>query len=546
MPWKSIDDAKNAGAHTELNSVPLTLNQINAIASQADAIDEATGKSFGWATATKDFLETHEIESGKWIEKKSKHSKQLNFEDIDELPTVDIPKVEIFQAGKKTDSDGHTITYTDSDIQQMARDSNAVYLQHEFEGPIKLGHDENQPDPRREDGIPDDGHPAFGWLHNFVCEGGRLFADFKRVPQKLAELIKSGAYAKRSAEIIHNFKTSQGKAYKHVVCGLALLGKTHPALSTLSDITALYKKWTPEEEQKEITHSMNYARRAYEKFIGGTPIDELHISAYSIDVTGKPDGCCGCGNPDCINPNCEGRKKEAENMTPEQLKEAIAKQEEEKKAFEADKKKFEADKCQYEDGKKALMEENKALKAKLKKYEDAEDAEDDKSKCEAEEAEKKKFEAEKAKFEADKKKFEAEKKEKYESDKKAFFSAHSKRFLPADLAAQELLYDKMAEEGKLDEFKSNFAKRPENGIFSEYAAPIKDLADDPGGTEKKKEGEGDDPETISSYGKLDDVEVKAAKYCKLHGLNQENMNDWIQAMGAVGGLKYSKPEPLSK
>ena len=67
MPWKNIDEARKEGAHVELNGCALTLGQINAMAAQADAIDENSNKAIGWPTATKNFLESHEIKDVKWI-----------------------------------------------------------------------------------------------------------------------------------------------------------------------------------------------------------------------------------------------------------------------------------------------------------------------------------------------------------------------------------------------------------------------------------------------------------------------------------------------
>ena len=510
MPWDNIKAAKEAGAHTELNGCALTIGQINAMAAQADAIDENTNKPIGWPTATKTFLETHEIKDGKWIEKKSNHAQQvIKFEDVKPLPTVDIPHVEIFQKGSKTDSDGHTINYTESDISAMAKDSNKVYQEHEFQGPVKLGHDENQPDTRDADGIPDDGHPAFGELCNFVAEsGGRLFCDLKHVPLRLAELIKSGAYKWRSAEIIHSFRTTAGEKFKHVIAGLALLGKTHPSLSTLSDIKGCYKY---------------DALTRYETYLGGTPSEPVTISTYSIDVTSFSKGV----------DDKENNESEVSDMTPEQQKE-----------MEDKMKKFESDL-------KACMEENKGLKSKLKKYEDSEDSEEEKDKSKKFEDENSKLEAEKSAHEEEKKKFaklkeelEAEKKSMHEANKKDFFKLHAKRFLPIDLKAQELAYDAAAADGKLDEFKSEFSKRPESGIFSEYAAPVKDLAGDPSAKPEKKDEEEVEENSTSVYSRSEGNK-KASQYCKEHGLDPDDSADWGQALMATGDLgKYEKPLPL--
>ena len=209
----------------------------------------------------------------------------------------------------------------------------------------------------------------------------------------------------------------------------------------------------------------------------------------------------------------------------------------------------------FEDDNKACMEENKTLKAKLKKYEDGEQ---DKSKLEADkscnEAEKKKFEDEKSKLEQDKSKLEedkkkfskeqedlaAEKKSMHEASKKDFFKLHAKRFLPVDLKAQEMMYDTAAQEGKLDEFKSDFAKRPESGIFSEYAMQTKDLEGDPSAKPVKKI---EDEVETSSYAAGSD-NAKISKYCKDNGMNPDDNEDWQVAMLATGSIKYTKPLPL--
>jgi hypothetical protein len=53
--------------------------------------------------------------------------------------------------------------------------------------PIKLGHNAAQLALFR------DGLPSAGWLRNIRRRGTKLFADLKRVPNKIAELIEAGA-----------------------------------------------------------------------------------------------------------------------------------------------------------------------------------------------------------------------------------------------------------------------------------------------------------------------------------------------------------------
>lgn len=76
MPWKSMEDAKKAGAKTELSGCPLSLTQINKMAEMADAM-KAEGKVDNpWAVAVSNFQKTHKIENGKWVLKESAIFKQ--------------------------------------------------------------------------------------------------------------------------------------------------------------------------------------------------------------------------------------------------------------------------------------------------------------------------------------------------------------------------------------------------------------------------------------------------------------------------------------
>ncbi len=148
--------------------------------------------------------------------------------------TFDIENVEIFRTGEWTDSTGRTINYTENDLREMADAYNN--LKGRFEAPVKLGHEKEQPL------LKSDGLPAAGWLANLRVRGGSLLADLKDVPKKIFELIKSNAYKKRSLEVLHDFRdAADGRVYKHVAAGLALLGARLPAIGSLADISALYE-----------------------------------------------------------------------------------------------------------------------------------------------------------------------------------------------------------------------------------------------------------------------------------------------------------------
>ncbi|BCV05252.1 MAG: hypothetical protein CM15mV101_410 [uncultured marine virus] len=56
-----------------------------------------------------------------------------------------------------------------------------------FEPPIKLGHNEKQPELQ-------DGQPALGYISKIYKVGSKLVADFKELPQKVYDAIKRGNY----------------------------------------------------------------------------------------------------------------------------------------------------------------------------------------------------------------------------------------------------------------------------------------------------------------------------------------------------------------
>ena len=151
-----------------------------------------------------------------------------------ELPTVTLRGVEIFAAGTWSDSEGRRETYSEKDLDAMVTAFNET--KDKFSPYLKIGHKDKT---RYQDS------PAFGWMTGMRRAGKKLVADFAQVPGKLGQLIISGAFPNRSAEIL---KTPQigGKVWPWAIKAVALLGANHPALDSLQAITDLYA--TPEGE----------------------------------------------------------------------------------------------------------------------------------------------------------------------------------------------------------------------------------------------------------------------------------------------------------
>lgn len=140
------------------------------------------------------------------------------------LETTDIPNVEVFAAGTWNGED-YSVADLDAMVEAFAATKDALkpYL--------KLGH-------KGKPGLTD-GLPALGWLGNVRRVGTKLVADFSRVPAKLGELIRAGAYRRVSAEVYWNI-TVEGKKWPYALKAVAILGGDTPAVSTLNDIMALY------------------------------------------------------------------------------------------------------------------------------------------------------------------------------------------------------------------------------------------------------------------------------------------------------------------
>jgi len=100
--------------------------------------------------------------------------------------------------------------------------------------PVKLGHDAEQAL------VQNDGYPAVGWVANLRRLGDRLYADLVDVPQKLADLIKAGAYRAVSVELEKGLTVDE-KEYPLALTALALLGADLPAVDGLNGLAALYQ-----------------------------------------------------------------------------------------------------------------------------------------------------------------------------------------------------------------------------------------------------------------------------------------------------------------
>lgn len=150
----------------------------------------------------------------------------------EDLQTEDIEGVEILSVGGPIHGKGSPPEgdfYTEDDLRAMA------------DADTELG-DELKP-PARINKFDDHSlQPAVGWIENVRTsdDGTKLLADVRKVPAKLAKVIRAGGYRTRSVELSKITSQKTGKTFEWVVTGLTWLGGKLPAVRTLDDVVALY------------------------------------------------------------------------------------------------------------------------------------------------------------------------------------------------------------------------------------------------------------------------------------------------------------------
>lgn len=119
--------------------------------------------------------------------------------------------IEIARTGTFTDSAGRPQTFTERDLAAIAQH----YDPQKRDAPLTFGHPAS------------DKAPAFGWAEQLKSEGGKLFARFRDVPEKVRELVAGGHYRHVSMSLMPD-----RVSLRHV----ALLGAAQPAIDGLKAV----------------------------------------------------------------------------------------------------------------------------------------------------------------------------------------------------------------------------------------------------------------------------------------------------------------------
>ncbi|MDH3975521.1 MAG: hypothetical protein OEV42_14685 [Deltaproteobacteria bacterium] len=118
--------------------------------------------------------------------------------------------IEVFRAGKHTDSKGRVRNFTETDLDLIA----GKYDPAGHEAPVVIGH-------------PKSNGPAYAWLEGLKRAGNVLLAKFKDVNKDFNEMVESGAFKKRSISLYPDLTV------RHV----GFLGAQPPAIKGLKDIS---------------------------------------------------------------------------------------------------------------------------------------------------------------------------------------------------------------------------------------------------------------------------------------------------------------------
>ncbi len=119
-------------------------------------------------------------------------------EECEHSEYAELSGVEIFMSGTHLGE-----TYTDADVAELAGNTNKLIEMGKHDPPAKLGHSDKQEIAEQA------GLPAVGWVSKVSAEGNKLLADFKQVPELVAEAIRKGLYRHVSSEIYLPKATAQ-------------------------------------------------------------------------------------------------------------------------------------------------------------------------------------------------------------------------------------------------------------------------------------------------------------------------------------------------
>lgn len=128
-------------------------------------------------------------------------------------------RIAIFRAGDLVASDGRAISFSVSDLQDIATGYDPALAK----APLVVGH------PKTDD-------PAFGWATGLAVEGDTLMADVDQVEVQFAAMVNDGRFPNRSAEIFLPSSPGNPKPGRYYLKHIGFLGAAAPAVTGLPPV----------------------------------------------------------------------------------------------------------------------------------------------------------------------------------------------------------------------------------------------------------------------------------------------------------------------
>jgi hypothetical protein len=137
--------------------------------------------------------------------------------------------VELFAVG--THNDAANTTISQQDLRDILQNYNALNQQGRIA--VSIGHDKSI--------TGGDGDPAVGWLMHLYLNppGTKLLGDIQMVSQGVFDMIRAGNYKFVSIELVKNPVVDNKHYAGYALDGVALLGRTPPAVAGLADLQRL-------------------------------------------------------------------------------------------------------------------------------------------------------------------------------------------------------------------------------------------------------------------------------------------------------------------
>lgn len=139
---------------------------------------------------------------------------------------AELKGVEVFDTGTN-----NGIRFEDDDLDEMVRGFDEQSQAGKLAA--KIGH------------TTDDTAPAMGWIQRLYRRGSKLVADLGQVSEEVIEQIKDGRWRHVSIELLKDVTTRDGKNYRWLLDGLAILGAARPAVESLAGLHTLFQRSTP-------------------------------------------------------------------------------------------------------------------------------------------------------------------------------------------------------------------------------------------------------------------------------------------------------------